>query len=762
MNRLTVCLLLLVGLAGASSLAGRAMSAAAPDASAAQDWLAWTMAPDGTLFALDAHRVLHRLSPLDLSSQAHSQPLPLTQTAAPVYLAAEDTYLFVGSGAISQTLVLRRSDFGQVARLDDFGPMAVDPGHQLFMIPQQAAFKPYHSGVWVVALARLDQTPQVIDLDCVSAQGLSLDTVGRQLYVRTHSSCASPPHQGEAYKIYDLDTLKLSGESEPQLGQLSPLAVASRVGRLFVTLDAYNTNLQLFILDRQGQPLSTRPGLGLGLNGRPAVDAGGSWLYLLRKRGLWVLSGTDLSLHSLLPFTRTSPSEVILSPDGASLYLLGNHWQSVVATDQLQRLGLGSFDSIPANWFSTDWVDYAQPRLYPSPQIERDGRLFVQVVSSVGVAQETYRSLDNGRSWRLLTDLIYPSPLLAAVTYPESRYVMGLSLSPDFAADRTLVALSWSHFLRSSDAGDSWQLFGPPLAFVSEQDGNREIYRLDGGERLHRLTTNPAADENPAWSPAWTRLAFQSQRSGNWDIFSLRADCMAPAEIGCDLRQLTDSPADDTLPAWSPDGRQIAFVSTRDGNPELYVMAADGQHPRRLTFNPGGDWRPAWLPDSRHLVFTSDPAGNNDIYQLTVPAPGEPAPIAELDLTPIVTGPADDRDPAFTDNAELLFLSDRDGVMKTYIMGMRYSHEQPRAFTATDQPEAHPTWQQTGAGLMIVVETSRAGRAGIYGATYGSQAADYLPLVISKKGFDGHPAWMASGWAPDESASLAWLQAHQD
>lgn len=117
------------------------------------------------------------------------------------------------------------------------------------------------------------------------------------------------------------------------------------------------------------------------------------------------------------------------------------------------------------------------------------------------------------------------------------------------------------------------------------------------GSNLARVNADGLNIANSAWSPAWTRLAFQSNRAGNWDIFSMRVDCTLPQEPGeigpeCDLRQLTSDPADDLLPAWSPDGRSIAFVSTRNGNPEIYIMDADGQNQRRLTFNSTGDWRP--------------------------------------------------------------------------------------------------------------------------------------------------------------------------
>ena len=62
---------------------------------------------------------------------------------------------------------------------------------------------------------------------------------------------------------------------------------------------------------------------------------------------------------------------------------------------------------------------------------------------------------------------------------------------------------------------------------------------------------------------------------------------------------------DDMWPAWSPDGRRIVFTSTRDGDPEVYVMNADGSEPRRLTTTPGRDAHPSWSPDGRTIAFQS-------------------------------------------------------------------------------------------------------------------------------------------------------------
>ena len=77
-------------------------------------------------------------------------------------------------------------------------------------------------------------------------------------------------------------------------------------------------------------------------------------------------------------------------------------------------------------------------------------------------------------------------------------------------------------------------------------------------------------------------IAFTSDRDGNFEIYVMDAD-------GTAQTNLTNNPASDAVPAWSPDGTKIAFFSDRDGNREIYVMDADGTNPTRLTSDPALD-----------------------------------------------------------------------------------------------------------------------------------------------------------------------------
>ena len=101
----------------------------------------------------------------------------------------------------------------------------------------------------------------------------------------------------------------------------------------------------------------------------------------------------------------------------------------------------------------------------------------------------------------------------------------------------------------------------------------------------------PVAEEQveptPSGEGQW--ISFVSERDGSGEIYKMTA-------AGSHVTNLTNNPADDWLPSWSPDGNWIAFTSERDENGEIYKMTADGGQVTRLTNNPTDDWAPSWGP----------------------------------------------------------------------------------------------------------------------------------------------------------------------
>ena len=158
----------------------------------------------------------------------------------------------------------------------------------------------------------------------------------------------------------------------------------------------------------------------------------------------------------------------------------------------------------------------------------------------------------------------------------------------------------------------SWSPDGNWIAFDSFRDDNFEIYKMraDGSE-VTRLTFDEATDWCPTWSPDGQWIAFESDRGENWHIYKMKAD-------GSELTCLTPDKEHDVLPSWSPDGEWIAFRSNREGNSEIYKMRADGSEATRLTFNELYIGVQTWSPDGQWIAFESDrgPGRDLDIYKM--------------------------------------------------------------------------------------------------------------------------------------------------
>ena len=115
------------------------------------------------------------------------------------------------------------------------------------------------------------------------------------------------------------------------------------------------------------------------------------------------------------------------------------------------------------------------------------------------------------------------------------------------------------------------------VAFSSNRGGNFDIYIMDAdGQNVRRLTSNPGHDGEPAWTPDGSRIVYTAASGTSTHIALMRSD-------GSEARQLTTASGGNHSPAVSPDGRTVAFVSARTGNHSVHTMGLDGSNQRRLT-----------------------------------------------------------------------------------------------------------------------------------------------------------------------------------
>ena len=156
----------------------------------------------------------------------------------------------------------------------------------------------------------------------------------------------------------------------------------------------------------------------------------------------------------------------------------------------------------------------------------------------------------------------------------------------------------------------AWSPDGTKVAFTSTRDGNPEIYVANrDGSGVRRLTNHPGIDISPTWSPSGTQIAFTSDRSGSPQIYIMGAD-------GLGLSKKTSESYCDK-PTWSPAPfNEIAYASRNGPGYDIKVLDLATGHIRQLTFGEGTNESPAFAPNGRHIAFMSTRSGKAQVFTI--------------------------------------------------------------------------------------------------------------------------------------------------
>ncbi|MBN1427163.1 MAG: serine/threonine-protein kinase [Anaerolineae bacterium] len=248
---------------------------------------------------------------------------------------------------------------------------------------------------------------------------------------------------------------------------------------------------------------------------------------------------------------------------------------------------------------------------------------------------------------------------------------------------------------------------GDRLAFASNRYGDSDIFLIDSDRtNLRQITTDSAADYSPAWSPDGRQLALVSSRDGDAEIWVADVGCVVlPGGCNDNLTQLTFNTATDIDPAWSPNGQQIAYASNKNGRFDIYVMNADGSNARPLTTGSSDDFSPAWSPDGSQIVYHSQAGNSSHLYSISVAggAPQQLTTTSTLNMWP-------DWSPI---GGKIAYTSTiATGARGLFVLEL--STGQPtRLLDGNDHDEA-PAWSPNGQYLAFASDRGEGGRFDLY------------------------------------------------
>lgn len=267
--------------------------------------------------------------------------------------------------------------------------------------------------------------------------------------------------------------------------------------------------------------------------------------------------------------------------------------------------------------------------------------------------------------------------------------------------------------------------FSTQIAFVSTTTGNKEIYLADfDGHNPRQFTNTKNITLSPAWSPDGRWLAYTAYRKERPDIYIKDIKQKQPGKVIA-FKGLN------TTPAWHPQKSLLSVTLSKDGNPEIYLLTGSGKIVKRLTDNWGIDTSPTWSPDGKQFAFVSNRAGTPQIY------------VKDIDKKRVrrLTYEGNyNTTPKWSPGGDYIAYSGlANGRFDIFVIGL--NGEGPYQLTRYSGDNESPTWAPDGTA--IAFSSTREGPARVY--VMNSNGADQR-RIIALPGEQTCPRWSPRLW----------------
>ena len=271
--------------------------------------------------------------------------------------------------------------------------------------------------------------------------------------------------------------------------------------------------------------------------------------------------------------------------------------------------------------------------------------------------------------------------------------------------------------------------FESRLAFVSINRNDKHYpYRIEvsswDGHDVHTVVRSPEALMSPAWSPDGKRLAFVTFDHGHSVVY------VQNLKTG-KLRKVADHPGINSAPAWSPNGHELALSLSYQGNAEIYVLNLATNQLRRITHSPAIDTEPSWGPDGKTLVFTSDRGGRPQIYRI---------PVSGGSATRLTFDGKSNADGSISPDGKTLLMVHQDS--KGY--SIAEMNLKSRELTVLTKGPLDESPSYSPGGSMIVYSPATANGRGLAIVSADGQPSEH----VSTPGEAQEPAWSPSSEKP--------------